>query len=105
MAFFQLLLFAFDIVHYFKRNWPVQALSSQNLKDASHGAVGDPGTFGKPGNRYRLTLPKQYHFQPAFEQALARVQKFKLPKLAILVSSCAEVFDAKITKFSKIAHY
>jgi hypothetical protein len=84
VAFFQLLLFAFDIVHYFKRICLSRRYRHKTLKTLRMELLVLPGRLVKTGNRYRLTLPRQYHFQPTFEQALARVQKFKLPKLAIL---------------------
>ncbi len=84
VAFFQLLLFAFDIVHYFKRICLSRRYRHKTLKTLRMELLVLPGRLVKTGNRYRLTLPRQYHFQPTFEQALARVHKFKLPKLAIL---------------------
>lgn len=84
VAFFQLLLFAFDIVHYFKRICLPKRYRHKTLKTLRMELLVLPGRLVKTGNRYRLTLPRQYHFQPTFEEALARVQKLKLPKSVIV---------------------
>jgi len=43
-----------------------------------------PGRLIKRDNRSGLRLPHGYHFQPEFEHALAKIEKFKFPKRTFL---------------------
>ena len=43
-----------------------------------------PGRLIKRGSRSGLRLPRGYHFQPEFEQAVAKNDKLKFPKRTFL---------------------
>jgi hypothetical protein len=75
VAFFQLLLFAFDLVHYFKRLCLPPAYRAKTLKTIRRELLVIPGRLVQTDNRYRLKLPRDYHFQRTFESALAKVQR------------------------------
>jgi len=75
VAFFQLLLFAFDVMHYFRRLCLPPAYQTKTLKTIRRELLVIPGRLVNPQNRYRLKLPKEYHFRHAFEYALRQIQK------------------------------
>lgn len=80
VAFFQLLLFAFDLVHYFKRLCLPRRYRYKTLKTIRMELLVLPGRLVKTQNRHHLRLPRRYHFEEAFTEALTRIQKLKLPK-------------------------
>ena len=75
VAFFQLLLFAFDVMHYFRRLCLPPAYQTTTLKTIRRELLVIPGRLVKSKNKYRLKLPKEYHFQRAFEYAVRRIQR------------------------------
>ncbi len=77
VAFFQLLLFAFDLVHYFKRLCLPPAYRTTTLKTVRRELLVIPGRLVKSKNRYRLKLPNGYHFESAFRHALAKISKLQ----------------------------
>ena len=84
VAFFQLLLLAFDIVHYFKRTCLPRNYRYKTLKTLRMELLVLPGRLVKQGRRHRLQLPQGYHFQTEFEQAVAKIDKLKFPKRSFL---------------------
>ena len=77
VAFFQLLLLAFDIVHYFKRLCLPTTYRYKTLKTLRMELLVLPGRLVKTDNRYRLKLPKEYHFEKTFQYAMTNIQKLK----------------------------
>ena len=75
VAFFQLLLFAFDVMHYFRRLCLPVAYQVTTLKTIRRELLVIPGRLVKSQNRYRLKLPQEYHFRRVFEYALRQIQK------------------------------
>jgi hypothetical protein len=75
VAFFQLLLFAFDVMHYFRRLCLPPAYQTKTLKTIRRELLVIPGRLVKSQNRYRLKLPKDYHFRRAFEYALRQIRR------------------------------
>jgi hypothetical protein len=75
VAFFQLLLFAFDVMHYFRRLCLPPARQTKTLKTIRRELLVIPGRLVKAQNRYRLKLPKDYHFRRDFEYALRQIQQ------------------------------
>ena len=73
VAFFQLLLFAFDLVHYFKRLCLPPGYRTKTLKTVRRELLVIPGRLVKTENRYRLKLPKEYHFEQHFRYALTKI--------------------------------
>jgi len=84
VAFFQLLLLAFDIVHYFKRTCLPRSYRYKTLKTLRMELLVLPGRLVKRGSRCGLKLPRGYHFQPEFEHAAAKIDKLKFPKREFL---------------------
>lgn len=79
VAFFQLLLFAFDLLHYFRRLCLPPAYRTTTLKTIRRELLVIPGRLVNAQNRYRLKLPKEYHFQGVFEYAMRQIQKLTVP--------------------------
>lgn len=77
VAFFQLLLFAFDLVHYFRRLCLPPGYRTKTLKTVRMELLVIPGRLVKTGNRYRLKLPREYHFERAFRYALTKIQEVR----------------------------
>jgi len=75
VAFFQLLLLAFDLVHYFRRLCLPPAYQGKTLKTVRRELLVIPGRLVKSKNRYRLKLPNGYHFESTFRHASARTSK------------------------------
>jgi hypothetical protein len=75
VAFFQLLLFAFDVMHYFRRLCLPPAYHTKTLKTIRRELLVIPGRLVKTDNRYCLKLPRGYHFRRVFEYAVRQIQK------------------------------
>lgn len=79
VAFFQLLLLAFDIVHYFKRLCLPRSYRYKTLKTIRMELLVLPGQLVRSQRQYRLKLPRHYHFEDTFQKALTKIEKLKLP--------------------------
>jgi hypothetical protein len=77
VAFFQLLLLGFDLVHYFKRLCLPRSYYTKTLKTIRMELLVLPGRLIKAQKRYHLRLPRQYHFEQVFRNALSRVEKLR----------------------------
>jgi hypothetical protein len=77
VAFFQLRLFAFDLVHYFRRLWLPPGSRTKTLKTLRQELLAIPGRRVKTGNRYRLKLARDYHFERTFRSALAKIREVR----------------------------
>lgn len=73
VAFFQLLLLAFDLVHYFRRLCLPPAYRTTTLKTVRRELLVIPGRLVRTDNRYRLKLPREYHFERDFWYALTKI--------------------------------
>ncbi len=81
VAFFQLLLFAFALVHYFRRLCLPPVYRTKTLKTLRMELLVIPGRLVKAKNRYRLQLPRGYHFEKTFRFALTKIQKLAPVKI------------------------
>jgi len=75
VAFFQLLLFAFDLVHYFRRLCLPSAYQVKTLKTLRMELLVIPGRLVRARHRYRLKLPRDYHFEHAFRYAMGKIRR------------------------------
>jgi hypothetical protein len=80
VAFFQLLLFAADIVHWFKR----LSLPAEYLTDTLDSIRTDflmlPAKLTNRGHQKMLILPRDYTQRKEFEEAMRKIQKLRLSK-------------------------
>jgi hypothetical protein len=80
VAFLQLLLLAYNLVHWFKRLClPPQQLRT-TVQSLRHQLLELPGQLICRGGKNVLVLPRQYSHQAPFRDAAARVEKLHLPK-------------------------
>lgn len=75
VAFFHLLLLAFDIVHYFKRLCLPRSYRHKTLKTIRMELLVLPGHLVRAKKQYRLKLPRGYHFEKVLRSALKVIEK------------------------------
>ena len=80
VAFFQLLLFAADIVHWFKRLCLPKEYWTATLDTIRTDFLLLPAKLTKHGSQNILLLPKDFHQRKEFQQALRKIPKLCLPK-------------------------
>ena len=80
VAFLQLLLLAYDLVHWFKRLCLPQEQLRTTVETLRHQLFGLPGKLICRGGKNVLVLPRQYPHQIAFLAAEARVRRLKSSK-------------------------
>jgi len=79
VAFFQLVLFAADIVHWFKRLClPPQYLTA-TLDTIRTDFIVLPARFVRESKRNVVKLPHDYHYQREFLEASRKLEKLRLP--------------------------
>jgi len=78
VAFFQMLLFAFDIVHWFKRLCLPGEYLYATLDTIRTDFLMLPAKLSKEGSQNILTLPQDYHYREQFEAALKKIKKLRL---------------------------
>lgn len=81
VAFFQISLFAYNIVHWFKRLCLPEEYLYATLDTVRSDFLMLPAKLTKKGSRNILVLPRDYHYREQFEAALYAIEKMKLPKL------------------------
>jgi hypothetical protein len=77
-TFFQLLLFAFDIVHWFKRLCLPQEYLQATLDSIRTDFLVLPAKLSKKGSRNILALPQDYHYREQFEAALKKIDRLRI---------------------------
>jgi hypothetical protein len=80
VAFFQLLLFAYDLVHWFKRLCLPPEYLRATLDTVRTDFLVLPAKLVQAGHRNVLQLPKDYHYREQFVAAWERIGKLRLPK-------------------------
>jgi Transposase DDE domain group 1 len=78
VAFFQLLLFAYNIVHWFKRLCLPQEQLRKTIETLRHEIIGLPAKLSFRNGKNVLILPRLYNHKAAFLAAAAQVEKFKI---------------------------
>jgi hypothetical protein len=80
VAFFQLLLFAYNIVHWFKRLCLPQEKLGQTVETLRHELFGLPAKLSFRNGKNVLVLPRLYRHKPEFLSAATAVRQLKLPR-------------------------
>jgi len=80
VAFFQLLLLAYNIVHWFKRIYLPRDYLYSTLDTIRNDFLLIPAKLTKKDNRNVLNLPKDYHYRDQFKAAFLRLDKLKIQK-------------------------
>lgn len=78
VAFFQLLLFSANIVHWFKRLCLPKEYWTATLDTIRTDFLVLPAKMSKHGSQNILVLPKDYHYRKEFQEALRKIQKLRL---------------------------
>ena len=78
VAFFQILLFAYNLVHWFKRLCLPKEYLYTTLDTIRTDFLVLPAKLTKQGNRNVLVLPHDYHYQDQFKAALKKIEKLRL---------------------------
>jgi hypothetical protein len=73
VAFFQLLLFAYNIVHWFKRLCLPREYLYNTLDSIRTDFLVLPAKLTQEGSQNKLSLPYDYHFRKEFEDALKKI--------------------------------
>ena len=79
VAFFQLLLFAYDLVHWFKRLCLPEEYWGSTVETIRSDFLVLPGKLTCRSGRNVLQLPRDYHYQKVFLEAARRIEKLRLP--------------------------
>lgn len=80
VAFFQLLLFAANIVHWFKRLCLPKEYRSATLDTIRTDFLVLPARLVRKDQKNVVKLPQDYHYQNEFLAAMKKIQKLRLPK-------------------------
>jgi hypothetical protein len=80
VAFFQLLLLTFDVMHWFKRLCLPPEYLTTTLESVRTDFLVLPAKLVRRGHRNILQLPEHYHHRQAFLLAWKKVNGIKLPK-------------------------
>jgi hypothetical protein len=82
VAFLQLLLFAYNLVHWFKRLCLPEDYLRVTVETIRNEFLVLPGKLTKHGSRNVLQLPKDYHHREAFLDAARKIETLQLPEPA-----------------------
>ena len=82
VAFFQLLLFAYNLVHWFKRLCLPRDCLYATLDTIRTDFLVLPAKLVKRGSQNVLVLPQGYHYEAEFQAALKKIDKLRLPPLS-----------------------
>jgi hypothetical protein len=77
VAFFQMLLFAFNLVHWFKRLCLPKDYLYATLDTIRTGFLVLPAKLTNQGGRNVLFLPHDYHYQEQFKAALKKIERLR----------------------------
>lgn len=80
VAFFQILLFAADIIHWFKRLCLSKERLCQTLDTIRTDLLILPANLAKHGIENVVIMPKDYHYRKEFLKASLNIRKLQLPK-------------------------
>ena len=78
VAFFQILLFAYNLVHWFKRLCLPKEYLYATLDTIRTDFLVLPAKLTRRGNRNILVLPHDYHYRAQFEAALKKIERLRL---------------------------
>jgi hypothetical protein len=80
VAFFQTVLFAFNLVHWFKRLCLPAHYAKATIETVRSDFLMLPAKLVNRGRRNVLQLPKDYHYQKEFLSAAKAVEKLRIPR-------------------------
>jgi hypothetical protein len=82
VGFLQLLLLAYDLVHWFKRLCLPKDYAGATVETIRNQLLVLPAKLAKHGSRNVLQLPKDYHYREIFLAAARKIQTLRFPEPA-----------------------
>lgn len=82
VAFFQMLLLAYNLVHWFKRLCLPKEYLYTTLDTIRTDFLVLPAKLTKKGSQNMLALPHDYHYREAFNAALQTIDRLRLPSIS-----------------------
>lgn len=79
VAFFQMLLFAYNLVHWFKRLCLPEDYAGATVETIRNDFLVLPGKLTCRAGRNVLQLPRDYHYRELFLEAARKIEKLRLP--------------------------
>jgi Transposase DDE domain group 1 len=79
VAFFQILLLAYNLVHWFKRLCLPNDYLYATLDTIRTDFLVLPAKLAKKGSQNVLVLPREYHYQEEFKAALKKINRLRIP--------------------------
>jgi hypothetical protein len=79
VAFFQMLLFAYDLVHWFKRLCLPEEYWAATVETIRSDFLVLPGKLTCRAGRNVLQLPRDYHYRKVFLEAVKKIETLRLP--------------------------
>lgn len=79
VAFFQILLLAYNLVHWFKRLCLPKEYLYATLDTIRTDFLVLPAKLTKKGSQNVLSLPQDYHYKEQFLVALKKLEKLRIP--------------------------
>ncbi len=76
-AFFHILLFAYNLINWFKRLCLSKEFQNMTLRTLRSRLLIIPGELIRPDNRPTLKLPANFLYKDAFELAMTKIEKLK----------------------------
>ena len=80
VAFLQLLLFAYNLVHWFKRLCLPEGYAGATVETIRNEFLVLPGKLAKHGSRNVLQLPRDYHYREIFLEAARKIETLRFPE-------------------------
>lgn len=80
VAFFHLLMLAYNLVHWFKRLCLPKEYAAATVETVRRDFLALPGRLAHPGHRHVLQLPRDYPLRRKFLAAAQKVAHLRLPK-------------------------
>ncbi len=80
VAFFQTMMLAYNLVHWFKRLCLGKAYSKATVETVRRDFLAVPGRLTRPAGRRVLQLPCAYPLQKEFLDAVKKLERLELPK-------------------------
>jgi hypothetical protein len=82
VAFLQLLLLAYNLVHWFKRLCLPDAYARATVETIRNEFLVLPGKLSNRSGRNVLQLPRDYHYREIFLEAARKVEALRFPEPA-----------------------
>lgn len=80
VAFFHLLLLAYNLVHWFKRSCLPEQYATATVETVRRDFLALPGRLTHPGHQHVLQLPRKYPLRQQFLAAAKKVAHLRVPQ-------------------------